>query len=101
YDHGNFRAFPSYEAKHRLEIHFHVEKKHGLLRGVRSVLVLPSKWFPLTRVKWLPLIANSFAVSGIVIAEPGVRATTRSKAQWVHHPLDHNFEEYQESDGSN
>ncbi|GKE45255.1 hypothetical protein Tco_1472539, partial [Tanacetum coccineum] len=24
YDHGNFRAFLSYEAKHRLEIHFHV-----------------------------------------------------------------------------
>ncbi|GJQ93424.1 hypothetical protein Tco_0004563 [Tanacetum coccineum] len=32
--------------------------------------------FPLTRVKWLPLIANSLAVSGIVIAEPGVGATT-------------------------
>ncbi|GKB31761.1 hypothetical protein Tco_0871162 [Tanacetum coccineum] len=32
------------------------------------------------RVKWLPLIANSFAVSGIVIAEPGVGATTRSAA---------------------
>ncbi|GJV71348.1 retrovirus-related pol polyprotein from transposon TNT 1-94 [Tanacetum coccineum] len=42
-----------------------------------SVLVLPSNWFPLTRVKWLPLMANSFAVSGIVIAEPGVRARTR------------------------
>nr|GEW93175.1 hypothetical protein [Tanacetum cinerariifolium] len=26
YDHGNFEAFPSYEAKHRLEIRFHVEK---------------------------------------------------------------------------
>ncbi|GJV36686.1 hypothetical protein Tco_1409163 [Tanacetum coccineum] len=45
-----------------------------------SVLVLPSNGFPLTRVKWLPLMANSFAVSGIVIAEPGVRATTRSAA---------------------
>ncbi|GJY75945.1 hypothetical protein Tco_0481061 [Tanacetum coccineum] len=29
-----FGAFPSYEAKHRLEIHFHVEKKLGFLRGV-------------------------------------------------------------------
>ncbi|GJY46473.1 DNA-directed RNA polymerases II, IV and V subunit 11 [Tanacetum coccineum] len=29
-------------------------------------------------VKWLPLMANSFAVSGMVIAKPGVRATTRS-----------------------
>ncbi|GJU71580.1 hypothetical protein Tco_1262985 [Tanacetum coccineum] len=29
-------------------------------------------------VKWLPLIANSFAVSRTVIAESGVRATTRS-----------------------
>nr|GEV21343.1 hypothetical protein [Tanacetum cinerariifolium] len=41
------------------------------------VLVLPSNWFPLIRVKWLPLIANSLAVSGIVIADLGVRATTR------------------------
>ncbi|GJT96554.1 hypothetical protein Tco_1092072 [Tanacetum coccineum] len=45
-----------------------------------SVLVLPSNWFPLTRVKWLPLMENSFAVSGIVIAEPGVGATTWSTA---------------------
>nr|GEX32779.1 hypothetical protein [Tanacetum cinerariifolium] len=28
------RAFPSYEAKHRLEIHFHVERKLGFLRAV-------------------------------------------------------------------
>ncbi|GKF56676.1 hypothetical protein Tco_0167016, partial [Tanacetum coccineum] len=34
YDHGRFRAFPSYEAKHRLEIRFHVEKRLGFLRGV-------------------------------------------------------------------
>ncbi|GJT28016.1 hypothetical protein Tco_0908291 [Tanacetum coccineum] len=33
-------------------------------------------WFPLTSVKWLPLVANSLVVSGIVIAEPGVEATT-------------------------
>ncbi|GJU55023.1 hypothetical protein Tco_1228737 [Tanacetum coccineum] len=45
-----------------------------------SVLALPSNWFHLTRVKWLPLIANSLAVSGIVIAEPGVGATTWSAA---------------------
>nr|GEX27333.1 hypothetical protein [Tanacetum cinerariifolium] len=45
-----------------------------------SVLVLPPNWFPLTRVKWLPLIENSFAVSGIVMAEPEVKATTRSAA---------------------
>ncbi|GKF92673.1 hypothetical protein Tco_0279392 [Tanacetum coccineum] len=31
------------------------------------VLILPSNWFPLTRVKWLPLMANSFAVSGMDI----------------------------------
>nr|GEX81444.1 hypothetical protein [Tanacetum cinerariifolium] len=103
YDHGSFRAFLSYEAKHRLEIHFHVERKLGFLRGVgrkrageesenesdseefvnvfmRNVLVLPSNWFPLTRVKWFPLIANSFAVSGIVIAESRVGATTQSAA---------------------
>nr|GEW30713.1 hypothetical protein [Tanacetum cinerariifolium] len=34
YDHGSFRAFPLYEAKHWLEIHFHVEQKLGFLRGV-------------------------------------------------------------------
>ncbi|GKC71853.1 hypothetical protein Tco_1117736 [Tanacetum coccineum] len=32
------------------------------------------------RVRWLPLMANSFAVSGMVIAEPGVGATTRLAA---------------------
>ncbi|GJU13081.1 putative ribonuclease H-like domain-containing protein [Tanacetum coccineum] len=31
-DHGSFGAFPSYEAKHRLEIRFHVERKLGFLR---------------------------------------------------------------------
>nr|GEZ57977.1 hypothetical protein [Tanacetum cinerariifolium] len=49
---------------------------------------------------WLPLIANSFAVSEMVIAEPRVGATTRSAATWVHHPWDRNFEEYQGSDES-
>ncbi|GJV98263.1 hypothetical protein Tco_1553515 [Tanacetum coccineum] len=49
-----------------------------ILRG--TVLILPSNWFSLTRIKWLPLIANSFAVSRIVIAGPGVGATTRSAA---------------------
>nr|GEU66922.1 hypothetical protein [Tanacetum cinerariifolium] len=34
YDHGSFVAFLSYKAKHRLEIHFHVERKLGFLRGV-------------------------------------------------------------------
>ncbi|GKA96065.1 hypothetical protein Tco_0818160 [Tanacetum coccineum] len=34
YDHGSFEAFLSYEAKHRLEINFHFEKRHGFLRGV-------------------------------------------------------------------
>nr|GEW60814.1 transposase, Ptta/En/Spm, transposase, Tnp1/En/Spm-like protein [Tanacetum cinerariifolium] len=33
-DHGSFGAFPSYEAKHRLRIHFHIEKNLGFLRGV-------------------------------------------------------------------
>nr|GEX23530.1 hypothetical protein [Tanacetum cinerariifolium] len=32
------------------------------------------------RVKWLPLMANSYTVLGKVIAEPRVRATTRSAA---------------------
>ncbi|GKD02996.1 hypothetical protein Tco_1177970, partial [Tanacetum coccineum] len=43
-----------------------------------TLLNLPSNWYPLTRVKWLPLMANSFVVSGMVIGEPGVGATTRS-----------------------
>ncbi|GJZ32997.1 hypothetical protein Tco_0578433 [Tanacetum coccineum] len=34
YDHGSFESFPLYEAKHRLKIHFHVEKRLGFLRGV-------------------------------------------------------------------
>ncbi|GJR31608.1 hypothetical protein Tco_1107840 [Tanacetum coccineum] len=79
-DHDSFGAFPSYEAKRRLEIRSRVERKLGFLRGVRSVLVLPSNWFSLTRFKWLPLIENSLTVSGIVIAEPGVGATTWSTA---------------------
>ncbi|GKG37962.1 hypothetical protein Tco_0457185, partial [Tanacetum coccineum] len=33
-DHGSFGAFPSYEARHRLEICFHVERRLGFLRGV-------------------------------------------------------------------
>ncbi|GKF20216.1 hypothetical protein Tco_0068854 [Tanacetum coccineum] len=46
----------------------------------RLVLVLPSNWFPMMRVKWLPLMANSFAVSGMVIAKPELEAITRSTA---------------------
>nr|GEX39077.1 hypothetical protein [Tanacetum cinerariifolium] len=34
YDHGNFGAFISYEAKHWLEIHFNVERKLKFLGGV-------------------------------------------------------------------
>ncbi|GJS91865.1 hypothetical protein Tco_0774501 [Tanacetum coccineum] len=117
----SFRVFPSYEAKQRLEIRFHVEKGADFSEDSvenswwkesanensskfilcfdssfvefaqpcfyfsRSVLVLPSNWFPLTRVRWLPLMANSFAVSGMVIAESGVGATTWSAAHnsWV------------------
>ncbi|GJT99787.1 hypothetical protein Tco_1110126 [Tanacetum coccineum] len=121
-DHDSFRAFPSYEAKLRLEIRFRVERKLGFLRGVGQKelgketanesgsnfipcfnssfveFIQPCFCFPnfeefvnvfmrigfdstielvsLTRVKWLPLIANSFTVSRIVIAEPGVGATT-------------------------
>ncbi|GJV32510.1 hypothetical protein Tco_1392910 [Tanacetum coccineum] len=44
------------------------------------VFASPDRFMRNSRVKWLPLIANSFAVSGIVIAEPGVRATTWSAA---------------------
>ncbi|GJS81542.1 hypothetical protein Tco_0748083 [Tanacetum coccineum] len=57
-----------------------VEFVQPCFRFSRSALVLPSNWFPLTRIKWLPLIANSFAISGLVIVEPGVGATTQSVA---------------------
>nr|GEV13748.1 hypothetical protein [Tanacetum cinerariifolium] len=53
-------------AKHWLRFHFHVEKRLGFLQEV-DFLILPSNWFPLTRVKWLPLIANPFAVSKMVV----------------------------------
>ncbi|GJS08776.1 hypothetical protein Tco_0365572 [Tanacetum coccineum] len=66
------------------------------LRG--WILVLPSNWFPLTRVKWLPLIANLFAVSGIVNAEPGVGATTWSAAHMGLSSIGSYFIKIQESD---
>ncbi|GJZ30245.1 putative nucleotidyltransferase, ribonuclease H, partial [Tanacetum coccineum] len=40
---------------------------------------------PQDRVKWLTLMENSFAVSRMVIAEPGVGATTRSAAHMDSH----------------
>ncbi|GJV44682.1 DNA helicase [Tanacetum coccineum] len=43
-DHGSFGAFLSYEAKHRLEIHFHVERKHGFLRGVSRKKMGKKNW---------------------------------------------------------
>ncbi|GJY93185.1 hypothetical protein Tco_0508967 [Tanacetum coccineum] len=74
----SFGAFSSYRRPSRqLEIHFRVERKLRFLRGVDSEefvnvfmrigFGIPSNC-SLTRVKWLPLIANSFTVSGIVIA---------------------------------
>nr|GEV57763.1 retrovirus-related Pol polyprotein from transposon TNT 1-94 [Tanacetum cinerariifolium] len=81
YNHGSFGAFLSYEAKHRHVFASPVSDKGNIIRRKASFS------FPLTRVEWLPLIANSFAVSGIVIAEPGVGATTWSAAHidnsWV------------------
>ncbi|GJS33058.1 hypothetical protein Tco_0531440 [Tanacetum coccineum] len=90
---------PSYEAKHRLEIHFHVEKRLGFLQGINRkelggrisyesysklihVAIVPSLslFSQVFASPWLPLMANSFAVLGMVIAEPGVGATTRSAA---------------------
>ncbi|GKA56609.1 hypothetical protein Tco_0755681 [Tanacetum coccineum] len=66
--------------------------KNRLIKAVRSssdVVMVPSlssssqvfaSPIPLMRVKWLPLMGNSFVVSGMVIAKPGVEATTRSAA---------------------
>ncbi|GJV31166.1 hypothetical protein Tco_1391566 [Tanacetum coccineum] len=76
-DRGNMiRRMPSFLVSLYLNIS-HIPRNSGMC-FCGLVLILPSNWFPLTRVKWLPLMANSFAVSGMVIAEPGVRATTRS-----------------------
>ncbi|GJZ29230.1 hypothetical protein Tco_0573877 [Tanacetum coccineum] len=55
--------------------------KKRLMKAIRSSshvsivhsLSLSNHVFASPRVKWLPLIANSFAVSGIMIAEPGVK----------------------------
>ncbi|GJY35933.1 ribonuclease H-like domain-containing protein [Tanacetum coccineum] len=43
----------------------------------RRNIIRQTTSFSVSLVKWLPLMANSFAVSGMVIAEPGVGATTR------------------------
>ncbi|GJW32172.1 hypothetical protein Tco_0052204 [Tanacetum coccineum] len=51
-----------------------VSDRENIIRRTTSFL------FPLTRVNWLPLMANSFAVLGMVIVELGVGATTRSAA---------------------
>ncbi|GKE76357.1 hypothetical protein Tco_1542477 [Tanacetum coccineum] len=74
-DHDSFRAFPSYGAKRRLEIRSRVERKLRFLRGVDSEEFVNG----FIRIS-LPLIANSLAVSGIVLAKLGVGATTRSAA---------------------
>ncbi|GJY02933.1 reverse transcriptase zinc-binding domain-containing protein [Tanacetum coccineum] len=68
--------------------------KNRLMKAVRSsshVLIIPSLssssyvFASLVSdrgniIRWLPLMANSFVVSGMVIEEPKVRATTRSAA---------------------
>ncbi|GJW48253.1 hypothetical protein Tco_0079899 [Tanacetum coccineum] len=91
--------------------------KNRLMKAVRSsshVSIVPSlkfhynyfllpstgMRFSLTMIKWLPLIANSLAVSRIVIAEPGVRATTRSAAHMGSSSIGKRFSIVSESDGS-
>ncbi|GJX24124.1 hypothetical protein Tco_0228569 [Tanacetum coccineum] len=56
------------------------EEFMNVLLKARVIGSTDPNWFPLTRVKWLPFMANLFAVSGIVIAESGVGATTQSAA---------------------
>ncbi|GKD49566.1 hypothetical protein Tco_1278542 [Tanacetum coccineum] len=53
------RAFPSYEAKHRLEIRFHVEKRHGFLRGV-SQKELGKESANESSSKFIPCFDSSF-----------------------------------------
>ncbi|GJZ35055.1 hypothetical protein Tco_0580872 [Tanacetum coccineum] len=53
-----------------------VSDRGNIIMRTTSFLVHHSKLVSIDYVHWLPLMANSFAVSGIVIAKPGVRATT-------------------------
>ncbi|GJV42011.1 hypothetical protein Tco_1420451 [Tanacetum coccineum] len=77
-DHGSFGAFPSHEANHRFRKvnRFSVKKSSDISEEISQKEL--GKETATEIVKWLPLIANSLAVSGIVIAEPGVGATTWS-----------------------
>ncbi|GKC25023.1 hypothetical protein Tco_1027173 [Tanacetum coccineum] len=89
---GSDRHFrvPNIQEADKLDLEFYKEKYHqlrhlkllGLFRLDRgSVLILSSNWFPLMRVKWLPLMANSFCrVQDGDAKNRGVRATTRSAA---------------------
>nr|GEW90416.1 hypothetical protein [Tanacetum cinerariifolium] len=70
YAHGSFKAFPSFEAKHRLKIHFQVEKRHGFLRGVvekswgkESANESSSKFIPCFNSSFVEFIQPCFCFS--------------------------------------
>nr|GEY51183.1 hypothetical protein [Tanacetum cinerariifolium] len=76
YDHGSFGAFLSFEAKHRLEVHFLIERRLGFLQEVdRKVLreesanESGSKLIPCFNSSFVEFIQPCFCFSGIVIAE--------------------------------
>ncbi|GJX41426.1 hypothetical protein Tco_0256416 [Tanacetum coccineum] len=50
--------------------------------------------------RWLPLIANSLAVSGMVLRNQDSERQHGQQPTWVHHPWDRDFKEYQGSDES-
>ncbi|GJX84862.1 hypothetical protein Tco_0335636 [Tanacetum coccineum] len=69
-DHGSFGAFPSYEAKHRLEIRCHVERKLRFLQGVgqkelgkESANESGSKFIPCFNSSFIEFVQSCFCFS--------------------------------------
>ncbi|GKF44873.1 hypothetical protein Tco_0131425, partial [Tanacetum coccineum] len=69
-------AFPSYEAKHRLEIHFLVEKMHGFLRGVDQKELGGKNWLmkvvrSSSHVSIVPSLSSSIHVFASPVSDRG------------------------------
>nr|GEZ03936.1 hypothetical protein [Tanacetum cinerariifolium] len=74
-DHGSFRAFPSYEAKHRLDIRFHVKKgtdfsKESIKKswGKESAIKSGSKFIPCFNSSFIEFVQPCFCLSRISFA---------------------------------
>ncbi|GKB66885.1 hypothetical protein Tco_0928297 [Tanacetum coccineum] len=71
-DHDSFGAFPSYEAKRRLEIHSRVERKLGFLRVVGQK-EMGEESANESGSEFIPCIVPSLSSSNHVFASPGFR----------------------------